>query len=751
MNRKLFLALVCLASVTVLLVAGLRFLSPRPPPLNVLLITLDTTRADRLGCYGYAKAETPALDSLAAAGIRFENAFTQVPLTLPSHTTMLTGLCPPEHGVRVNGRHKLSPGSATLAEILQGHGYRTGAFLACAILDRRFGLDRGFEVYDDRMEAVRQGHRVSDAENPANVVADRALAWLETHRAEPFFCWVHFFDPHPPFDPPEPFRSRFKDPYDGEMAFMDSQVGRLLDFLDRRGLRPRTLIVACGDHGESFGEHQETGHGPLLYEPTMRVPLLVSPPGQATGARQVRPAAALSDLAPTILAALRVRPPPEMRGRNLLASTVAEADPASYGETQYTLYAYGWAELRSLTTTRWRFIEGPDPELYDRAGDPGETRNLVAAEPQVAARMQARLNGITQGMRQTKSAAAPMDAKALATLRSLGYLGGMAGEPSAGTTGTRKGPKAMMPVLNLSQAAEQQASAFIGFSRAQEAVELLQPVIAAHPELPGPRKLLVEALEALDRLADARPHVEAYLAHDPADREMLGRLGKILLAAGRIDESVRTLTHALDTPASVIEPVGSNGVSQVAANLRLDLGLAFSRQGRRQEALRQFERVLAEDPDNFQAHNNLGCMYTEEGKYDQAIRHLKAAANAAPDRPNQQANLATALVLAGRIEEAVGVCENSLKAHPDNGQLHSVLCSALLSLAKAEAALAHGREAARLMPLSSPAHSELGRISLQLGRHSDAEASFRKALELDPGNVDAKTNLASVLSRPRGR
>ena len=216
---------------------------------NVLLITLDTTRADRLGCYGYHDAETPALNSLAAAGLRFPNAFTQVPLTLPSHTTILTGLCPPEHGVRVNGRQKLPAGIATLPEVFRAHEYRTAAFLASAVLDRRFGLDRGFDSYDDRMQPMRAGSRISDAENPANVVADRALAWLGQHGSEPFFCWVHFYDPHPPCNPPEPYNSRHKDPYDGEIAFMDSQIQRLLAFLEKTGLRSRTLIVVCGDHG----------------------------------------------------------------------------------------------------------------------------------------------------------------------------------------------------------------------------------------------------------------------------------------------------------------------------------------------------------------------------------------------------------------------------------------------------------------------------------------------------------------------
>lgn len=320
MNRRIFLGIGLILTALFVLLAGfsLRFCLMRR--LNVLLVTLDTTRADRIGCYGYPQAATATLDRLATRGLLFENAFAGVPLTLPSHATILTGLHPPEHGIRVNGRHRLSAAIPTLADILRNRGYRTAAFIASAVLDRRFGLDRGFDLYDDRMQPPRRGTRAADAENPADIIAERVIAWLARQDGKaPFFAWVHFFDPHAPYEPPAPYRTGATDPYDGEIAFMDAQLGRLLESLrERPSLADNTLILVCGDHGEAFGEHEEYGHGMLLYEPTMRVPFLIVPPDGVSLAMRIAEAVALVDVAPTILAALEVKPLRPMSGRALV-------------------------------------------------------------------------------------------------------------------------------------------------------------------------------------------------------------------------------------------------------------------------------------------------------------------------------------------------------------------------------------------------------------------------------------------------
>ncbi|HPJ72604.1 MAG TPA: sulfatase, partial [bacterium] len=332
--------------VLALLALILRTAVTNPPgdSLNVLLITLDTTRADRLGCYGCRWAHTPALDGLARAGWKFENAFTQVPFTLPAHATILTGRYPAGHGLRDNESGGLPGGIGTLPEIFREHGYATAAFVASFTLDKRFGLGRGFDLYDDRPDESSRGREL-----PANTVAGRALAWMEKNAGRPFFCWIHFFDPHFPYDPPSAYLGAGIDPYDGEIAFMDAQIGRILDFLDRRGLSGRTLVVAAGDHGEALGEHGENEHGLLVYEGSMRVPLILRIPGR-TGGIDVGRAAGLVDLAPSVLDALGWPLPAGMAGQSLLDDGSGPGE--CYGESLFGFYSHRWAPLYSLTTSR---------------------------------------------------------------------------------------------------------------------------------------------------------------------------------------------------------------------------------------------------------------------------------------------------------------------------------------------------------------------------------------------------------------
>ena len=326
---------------------------------NVLLITMDTTRADRLGCYGWKRAWTPALDALARRGVRFEKAFAQVPITLPSHTVLLTGTYPPENGVRDNGRDALGSELPTLAEIFRQHGYRTGAFVAAAVLDSRYGLSRGFEVYNDTMAQIKTSPRRSQI--PADLVCDRALAWLQQVEAEPFLCWVHFFDPHTPHQPPREYRVKTGDDYDGEIAFMDANVGRIVAWLTSKRLLSRTLIVAVADHGESLGEHGYKWHSLLVYDSIMRVPLLFSLPGRLPENTTCRGTARIVDIMPTVLELMGWPVSPEVTGASLVAALDGQTGPTriSYGETDYPYNSFGWSKLRCLVDGRWKYIRGP--------------------------------------------------------------------------------------------------------------------------------------------------------------------------------------------------------------------------------------------------------------------------------------------------------------------------------------------------------------------------------------------------------
>ena len=284
---------------------------------NLLLITLDTVRADRLGIYGYESASTPALDSLAMAGMRFEWAIGPTPLTLPSHATLLTGVYPPEHGLHSNLSGALGEEIETLAKVVSRQNYRTAAFISAFVLDARFGLAQGFEVYNDDLSETTAA-RNEVAEVPGNVVTDRALEWLEDESGSPFFCWVHLYDAHAPYQPPEAFRSRFDDPYDGELSFADSQVGRLIAWLDENSLRSRTLVVVVGDHGESLGDHGEDQHGFFIYNSTIRVPLIFSWPEQIRANSVVSQVVGMVDVFPTITDLLQVEGPRNISGQSLL-------------------------------------------------------------------------------------------------------------------------------------------------------------------------------------------------------------------------------------------------------------------------------------------------------------------------------------------------------------------------------------------------------------------------------------------------
>ena len=352
----------------VLLAAAAAAAAAKP---SVLLITLDTTRADRVGCYGYAPARTPAMDALAADGVRFDRALSPAPLTLPAHASILSGRVPRRHGVRDNALFRLDAKVPLVQEAFRARGYATAAFVSAAVLDRALGLARGFAVYDDAMRGASES-----AERTADRTVDAAYAYLDGVHG-PFFLWVHLYDPHFPYAPPEPFASRFKDRlYDGEIAFMDQEIARLV--AKARTKAPALIVAVAGDHGESLGEHGEDGHGIFVYQATQRVPLLVSGPGVPKG-RVVSGTVGLVDLAPTLAALCGLSGPKEPDGRSLAAAWEDRPEGAARDyevESYFPLFSYGWAPLRALVRGSTKFIDAPRPEMYDLVSDPAEKMNV---------------------------------------------------------------------------------------------------------------------------------------------------------------------------------------------------------------------------------------------------------------------------------------------------------------------------------------------------------------------------------------
>jgi len=542
--------------------------APRDRPVDrVVLVTLDTVRADHIGSYGAERAHTPTFDTVASEGVRFEAAVSPTPLTLPSHASLMTALDPPAHGVRHNGIYRLSGKIPTLAERLRSAGFATAAFVGALVLDARFGLDRGFDSYDDAMSDRLSGH-VGYAERTADIVVDSALAWLD-RAPDRFFLWLHFYDAHADYDPPPGFASAFASrPYQGEIAFVDSQFGRVLEDLRRRWPGGGTLLVVTADHGESLGEHDEATHSYSIYDATQRVPLLMSGPGLPSG-RVVAGMVRLVDVAPTVIGLAGAEPLPGVEGRDLrpLIDGDESDERIAYMETQATRLDYGWSPLLGLRTAGFKYIRAPRPELYDLASDPGELRNLADASSEDVARLDrllAKHLAATSVSREDNRPSVGLSASDRERLRSLGYVvpeidASKDSDPHA-TVGPN--PRDAIGLLRVLREAEREVDA----GRLAAALALLEStgnegtavramrasiavatgdfvaaerdaraVIARQGDRSDVLLILGRALAGQGRLEEARAAIEASLLLEPASKSAWGLLGRVYDGLGRAD------------------------------------------------------------------------------------------------------------------------------------------------------------------------------------------------------------------------
>ncbi len=635
-----------------------------PRPKNLVLVTIDTLRRDRVGAYGDRLAATPTLDRLAREGLRFDAATANAPLTLVSHASLLSGLLPPHHGLRNNGAGAFPADRETLATVLSGAGFETGAFVAAFVLDRRFGLGRGFATYDDEIERDPGARSTLEAERRGDQVMDRALAWLEGKSSaegegeKPFFLWIHLYDPHAPYAPPPPFRERFaKDPYRGEIAFADAQVGRLLGELERRGLAASTLIAVAADHGEGLGDHGEATHGMLIYESTLAVPLLLRGPG--LGPRTIAAPVGLCDLGPT-LAGLLGHPfaPPAagqaLDGRDLSEPLRQGREPARgevYAESRYP-EIFGWSPLSMLRRRDAKYISAPRPELYDLASDPGERRNLLSPSPASGSRgpsagFAARLAEIEAGA--VKATAPPVDAETAARLASLGYVAG-------GNRAARERPGQRRPDpkdrIELFQRFEAAALA-LRSGNAPKAIAELRSLAAADPGNATFRSRLAQALRESGRPGEAIPVLREAALAAPADPDVWYDLAVALQGIGRPAEAQTAIERAIQLDDSRPDPHNT-------------LGLLLLGEGRGDEARRQFERAVEIDPRNSVALNNLGNALRTLGRPAEAEGAYRRAIAAAPRYAEPWNGLGALLVEANRPREAIDCFDRARRLAPGN-------------------------------------------------------------------------------------
>ena len=668
--------------------ADARFVLPSGSDQNVLLITIDTLRADALSAYG-GPAQTPVIDRLAREGARFTFAHAHAVVTLPSHTTILSGLLPYQHGMRDNSGFRVRPETPTLATRLKARGFATGAFVGGFPLTKRFGLTPGFDVYDDQMPETRGAIEISMPERPAGEVVQRADAWIAAQRS-PFFGWVHVFDPHSPYHPPADLAASYSaQPYHGEVAFVDRALAPLIDRL--RTLTRPTLVLVTADHGESLGEHGELTHGMFAYEATLRVPLIVAridPAGPPTPAGVVIDAPVRHvDIVPTVLDVLGIERDATLPGaslRDTIAGT-ATGDRPSYFESMTYNLVRGWAPLRGAIRERTKYIDLPIPELYDLGADPRESANLAVAERE-------RVQLLTQLLR-TFNVDPPHrpgreTAAASAALRSLGYVQGTASAKA--TYGEADDPKRLVEVdRDLHRAAELNQN-----GRKAEAVALLQSVIARRPDTADAYISLAYAFWEAGDPRQAIAVLEKGLSSGAPDRDIRIRLG-IYLAESHTD-SAKAIRLLEGMSAEDVEAL--NG-----------LGVAYGDAGRYADAMRTFRQILALDATNGLAYQNLASMVLREAlasraeperstRLREAEAHARKAIDVDPALADAYTTLGVVLSTTGRKDEAIASWQRAVEL--DASQFNALynLWFELAAARRRDEAVRYGRQFADTAP-----------------------------------------------------
>jgi arylsulfatase A-like enzyme len=616
------------------------------PPPNVVLITLDTTRADRMGFLGAKRGLTPNLDALARQSAVFTRAYAQAPLTPTSHATILTGTYPQFHQVN-DFRVPLAKDLPYAPDILRAHGYHTAAFVGSIVLDPSPtyapGFDRGFDTYDAgfHYEGPKEKHYRTVERRGGEVVA-HALAWLNKHPRGPFFMWVHLYDPHDPYDPPQPYKSRYaKEPYDGEVAYMDSVVGKLFWELKVRGLYDGAVIAVMADHGESLGAHGEDTHGVFLYDETIRVPLVIKlPHGSAVGKR-VENRVELVDVLPTLLQVAGIEVPAEVQGDSLLGvmktDQTAEAprDRPAYAETDYPHTAFGWSAERSLRTGKYLYIQAPRQELYDQTADPDAVHNLSGTSTAVSGTLAGQVNAFRAKTSSNREAPkAVVDPTAQEKLAALGYV---SGSPVAkmGSPGEGADPKDKVEISNLVH----QANALRENGRFQEAAALLEQIIAKEPGLTGMYAKLGDNLLDLKEYQQAVPVLRKGMELDPDSPMSHFRLAKALMGTGDFAAAVPELEFAIAKVPNF-------------ADAHVFLEMAYARTNRVPETIRECKTVLEFLPDHFGSYLILGRFLEMSGDLEGAVPNLKKAAALQPKAPEPHIILADVYSHLGREADA---------------------------------------------------------------------------------------------------
>ena len=711
-----------------------RSLSHLPKEIrHVLLISIDTCRADYLSCYGYRRQTTPNIDKFAEESILFTNVISPVPLTLPAHCSMLTGSIPPYHGIHDNFDYRLDESNVTLAKILKEAGFTTGAIISAFVLDSQFGLDQGFDTYNDHFEEEHMAQNIS--ERKGGEASRFALKWLDQHKDEKFFLFLHYFDPHSGYEPPEPFATEFSDsPYAGEIAYTDDCIGLVIKKLKDLGLYDSSLIIITGDHGEMLGEHGENTHMYFIYQSAIKVPLIFKLPGRGKGERIDDPVGII-DIVPTICSALGIAIPSGVQGKALFGPSRAGKDRYIYCES-LAATKYGGNSLLGVTSNNFKYIQTTRPELYDLAEDPREMNNLVANQPHRARILQDRLKQILeQSVRKDDSEGKmELDEEAIKRLESLGYVGGSVTE-DFDFDQSKDDPKDLIDFhQRLAKAHE-----LIRRKQYKEAEQLCESLLLERPDVYEIFLSLAQITMEQDNYAEGVVHLKKAIQLEPNKTLPHIKLGQALLELGETDEAIKQFEEVLR-------------ISPEKPWAHDTLGVALIKQKKYDLAITHFQKELEVNPQTAEVHKNLGSAFFTLRQFDKALEHYNKSLELDPKQAFVLRRIGQLYRRLGNIGQALDYLRRASQLEPDWPV--PMIAQAWILATSTDAAFRNPQEAVRLAEQACeltnytyPAYVDTLAIAYAAaGRFSEAVQTSEKALSL-AGSAEEQKGLAAEIQK----
>ncbi|MGA1870688.1 MAG: sulfatase-like hydrolase/transferase [bacterium] len=682
--------------------------------MNILLISIDTLRPDHLACYGYKSIKTPHIDLLAQNGILLRNAYSPVPLTLPSHMSIMTGQYPRGHGVYNNGGYVLSDSAETVAEVLHQQGYATGAIVASYVLNSQWGLGQGFEDYDDSIAHTAE-KRPMDKEGyrRGKELTELGKKWLRQHHEKPFFLWVHYFDPHAPYDPPAPFDKKYKnEPYDGEIAYMDHCLGELFNEMKKLSLLETTLIIFVGDHGEGLWEHQEQTHGLFIYNTTLHVPLIVRYPKKYPKGKEVSALVRTIDIMPTILEALDIQSPTlDLQGTSLIPLLTGEKKDLElnlYGESRYPELNFKWAPLECIVCEEWKYIHAPKAELYNFKNDPKETTNLYSVNTQKSEFLRAQLLSLKEklsGVSHTENDAEPVEIspEARQKLQSLGYI--------CNAESNEKNLDNYDP---------------LSLPDPKDKVSVLAHIDEAR------------VLESKGQFDVAIQKYEEILTHAPDSIATHYLLGLAYRNAGDPIKALHEMEKVAELDFTYFD----------CENI---LGLLYDQLALPKKAIKAFKKALTINPDTVYVHNNLGMVYFKSNTLDLAEKEFKEVISFDSDTDPQHisvafSNLGGVYMRKGYLDKAVESFKSSITLDSDNVGSYIGLAEAYEYLGKIKQSILQWKYIVKRQSDDHFAYFKLGQLSLAIGKLKEAIKYLKKSLQLKPDFFEARMLLQKISS-----